>query len=166
MKYQIYAGLIILFVLGCFSGCATKAAVTETDYDALILRDIVQVISWQDNAKALTESMYRASIVASSFWETYPNERDVEMIAHETMTFASEILHEIVNIDVAVDAYIQMHNTYVTNKTEIQGKILYQSIIDIVADIQHLYIQSRLWEPIFDTLQSTMIRYDFHYISP
>jgi hypothetical protein len=154
----------LVYIFAALCGCATKPAIAE--YEELFLKDAVQIMSWPDSAQSLTESIHRTYTVASAFLEAYPDEKDVGDIVLTVMQFSSDILHGINNINSAINFYCQEHSAYMENKTVEQSKILYQHLSDILLDIQQLYVQLRLREPMFNVLKNTMMRHIFSYSTP
>jgi hypothetical protein len=159
MKHTVSIFSFVL-ILVIFPGCATKAAITMPDYDELILKDIVQVISWFDTAQYFSSAVSRAQTVASAFLETYPDEREVVLAFLE---ISLDMAQDIKNSYLAIRSYTQMHDAYISNKTETQGEILYQSLTDIVMGIDRWYIKYPAWGIALDLLKNAMDRRGFDY---
>jgi hypothetical protein len=147
-----------------FSGCATKGAITKSNYDELILEDIVQIITWFDTVQRFSSAVNRAQTIASVYLDTYPDEIEVVLAFLEiSLDFAQDIR----DIDLAIRAYTKIHNTYINNKTKTHGAVVYQSLTNITADIRYWYIKYPVWDTALNILINSMERRGFdHSVVP
>jgi hypothetical protein len=161
MKHLTHIFFPIAILFSLMSGCTSTPVSNAVEYEHLITRDIVKIISWMDRSHILDETP-RLIEFSYQFQKAFPKDDVIQATVKITDLFLAAGQHAV-GIHEKIISYVELHTEH-TAETKIKHpEILYSKIEDILLEIEQ-------WDNIMETapeqveeLELLMTKYDFKY---